>query len=123
MEDINWGLLEVAMQKWPMGKRKWLAKHLSGFSATGRVMKRRKEWEHDKCPLCNQPNEDSHHVISCPSVTARRTWAEALTIFETHLLKLHTHPNLRTIIISRLRSWSTPNYKDFRYHAFSTQVF
>ena len=68
MDNINWDLLGNVMNKWHVGEHKWLAKHLSGFSATGRVVKRRKEWEHDKCPLCDQSNEDAQHVLSCRSV-------------------------------------------------------
>ena len=29
MDNVNWDLLGNAMKKWPMGKHKWLAKHLS----------------------------------------------------------------------------------------------
>jgi hypothetical protein len=42
IRDINWPAINQAMVAWPFGKRRWLAKHLTGFSATGRVMRRRK---------------------------------------------------------------------------------
>ena len=38
MQLINWDCLGSALRSWPLGKRIWLAKHLSGYSATGRVM-------------------------------------------------------------------------------------
>ena len=37
-DPIDWDVVRKAMKTWPLGKRKWLAKHLSGFSATGKVM-------------------------------------------------------------------------------------
>ena len=97
-----------------MGKHKWLAKHLSGFSATGRVMKRRHEWEHDKCPLCDQSNKDAQHVLSRHNILARRTWEESLIAFQTHLEKINAHPNIVIIVLSRLHSWSSSTTEDFR---------
>ena len=55
LEIINWERLGDTKDKWPLGKRIWLAKHISGFSATTKVMHRRKEWTHNQCPRCQQP--------------------------------------------------------------------
>jgi hypothetical protein len=49
--QVDWLVLGQALSLWPRGKRQWLSKHMSRFSATGRVMFRRKEWLHDRCPL------------------------------------------------------------------------
>ena len=40
--DINWGAIGRAVAGFPLGQRQWFFKQLSGFSATGKVMKRRK---------------------------------------------------------------------------------
>ena len=118
MDNINWDLLGQAMDKWPMGKRKWLAKHPSGFSATGGVMRRRKEWQHDKCPLCDRSNEDAQHVLSCRDIHARRTWEASLLTFQTHLETIDANPDVMTIVSSRLHSWSDSPHEDFSNHPF-----
>jgi hypothetical protein len=68
---INWDACGQAMRALLFGKKRWLVKHLSGWCATGRNMKRRKEWKHDKCPICFQPNETIGHIMSCPDIQAR----------------------------------------------------
>jgi hypothetical protein len=40
--QVNWHTLGKAFAIWPRGKQQWLSKHMARFSATGRVMSRRK---------------------------------------------------------------------------------
>ena len=68
---IHWEASGKAINELPFGKRRWLVKHLTGFCAVGRVMKRRNEWTHDKCPLCLAPNETVTHVNYCRDPRAR----------------------------------------------------
>ena len=53
------------------GKIKWMTKFWTGFAPVGRVMKRRKEWQHDKCFRCLSTSETSMHVIQCPEKSSR----------------------------------------------------
>ena len=53
IDNIDWDTLEKSTRKWFKGRAKWLTKSLGGISATGRVMERRKEWDHNRCPRCN----------------------------------------------------------------------
>jgi hypothetical protein len=62
---INWNACGRTMKEIPFGKEIWLVKHLTGFCAVGRVMKRRNDWTHDKCPLCLIPNETVSHITAC----------------------------------------------------------
>jgi hypothetical protein len=68
------------MAAWPFGKRRWLAKHLAGFWATGRAMRRRKEWTHDRCPPCLAPDEDAFHIDACRDPRARSHYRKAVDI-------------------------------------------
>ena len=102
---INWDCLGLALKQWPLGKRIWLAKHLSGYSATGRVMFRRKEWNHSNCPRCQAHNEDALHVIACPAASASAEWQSSLSNFELLLDKYHTSPDIRRCIVSGLSAW------------------
>ena len=111
---INWPALGYALKGWPWGKKKWLSKHMAGFSATGRVMLRRDEWVHSKCPHCDQPNEDAVHVLTCSK--ARKKY---LSLLDENLLpqleEADTDPDITRVIMSRLRYWFTPFRAKFRY--------
>ena len=41
-DDINWEAINRTIAGFPLGQRQWIYKKLSGFSATGKVMERRK---------------------------------------------------------------------------------
>jgi hypothetical protein len=104
-QQILWEEAGRAQVKWPLGKRIWLAKHISGFSATGRVMLRRKEWTHSNCPRCNQYNEDAHHILTCDSPVANDAWITAINILDQKLQTIKTSPTIRQYIIYHLNRW------------------
>ena len=93
------------------GEKIWMAKHLSGFSATGRVMFRRGEWKHSNCPRCGQHNEDAQHIISCTGPPAIKGWDEAISQFTQNLEK-DTDPSLLLAIVQSLKAWkhNIPEY-------------
>jgi len=70
-EDINWGAIDSAVAGFPLGQRQWFFKQLSGFSATGKVIKNRKRWNHSICPICLKEQEDNYHIINCKRKLAR----------------------------------------------------
>ena len=47
-------------------ERTWLTKYVGRHNPTGRQMLCRKYWADSGCPRCNEPDEDSRHVIMCP---------------------------------------------------------
>ena len=93
------------------GEKIWMAKHLSGFSATGRVMFRRGEWKHSNCPRCGQHNEDAQHIIRCTAPPVIKGWEEAISQFTLNLEK-DTDPSLLRAIVQSLKVWkhSIPEY-------------
>ena len=101
--NIDWDIIREAFGGWAWGKRKWFTKHLAGFSATGRVMLRREEWEHSRCPCCDIDNEDAVHITSCPK--AREQWSHCLQEFEAKLTTLQTDPQIGHAILAHLRRW------------------
>jgi hypothetical protein len=105
---INWTACGRAMKAIPFGKKRWLVKHLTGFCAVGRVMKRRNEWVHDKCPLCLQPNETASHVTFCRDVRARLQWTRSLDSFGVKLTKAKTAPSIIRVILLRLAQLHSP---------------
>jgi hypothetical protein len=42
------------------------------------MMLRRKEWDRDRCPMCEANNENSDHILRCPAPSARQQWVESL---------------------------------------------
>ena len=110
---INWPALGQALKGWPWGKKKWLSKHLAGFSATGRVMLRRDKWAHSKCPHCDQPNEDATHITTCAK--ARPEYHRLLEeLVLPKLREAYTDPDITRVIMSRLRNWMIPFRANFR---------
>jgi hypothetical protein len=71
-------------------------------------MKRRKEWIHDKCPLCLQPNETASHVNFCNDIRARLQWTRSLDSFGVALTKAKTAPSIITVILLRLSQLHSP---------------
>jgi hypothetical protein len=103
--QVDWQVLGQAFRLWPRGKRQWLSKHMARFSATGRVMLRRKEWDHDCCPRCEGTKEDSYHILRCPARSARQQWLESLDSFETKLEEYRTYPDISLVILAKFRAW------------------
>jgi hypothetical protein len=59
------------MKRIPWGKQRWLVKFATGHCAVGRMEKRRQHQQHDNCPLCDQEDETTVHVLRCHDERAR----------------------------------------------------
>ena len=82
-----------------------MTKFWTGFAPVGRVIKRRKELQHDKCPKCLSTNETSIHVLQCPEQSSQTQWEISINKVEETLVALYTHPSIITVCKSRLLSW------------------
>ena len=102
---INWPALHKAMEREPLGKRRWLCKHCARQSAVGRNLKRRHHQTHSHCPRCDQDNEDSTHVLQCQHPSARVKWSLATTALCDWMIDERTHPEFREAILQRLNEW------------------
>ena len=70
------------------------------------VLKKMKEWkfqEHDTCPRCGTPAEDSKHVLQCPS--AQDLWISKVSSLRSWMISKKTHPQLVKVIFSNLSTW------------------
>jgi hypothetical protein len=111
--QVDWRILGKAFALWPRGKQYWLTKHLAWFSATGRVTFRRKEWQYDRCPLCNGSIKDSAHVNRCQAPLARAQWMTSLDAFQAKLQEFKTHPDIERVIMAKLRALRHTNKVSF----------
>ena len=86
-------------------KKLFITKWLSGDTATGVVMCRRKQRTTSFCPRCGLNNEHLLHVIICSSAEAiqlrEKLMAELIQWFKSH----HTHPNITLFFQMGLEKW------------------
>jgi len=103
---IYHGAIKLAHKTMPQGKRRWLAKHSTGHCAVGRMMLRRREWTHSKCPVCGADDETATHVLQCQAPAARAQWNKSVQLLSDWMVENSTMPALRETIIYHLHAWS-----------------
>jgi hypothetical protein len=103
--QINWESLKHAMKRIPWGKQRWLVKFATGHCAVGRMEKRRQHQQHDNCPLCDQEDETTVHVLRCHDERARKHWAASLASLNKWMGDHKTKPTLQRGIITLLQGW------------------
>jgi hypothetical protein len=94
----------MGMASVPRTRRHWVTKHVSGFCATGQMMKRWGKRTSAKCPRCDT-DEDASHVWKCRGHGADDIWTKAMENLKVALVKACTHPNIVEVLIDRLTSW------------------
>jgi len=103
--DLPWHSFRKARKEWSFPMQKFISKWLSGDTATGLVMKRRKQRLHAHCPRCGEDNEHLLHVLICPAEATVDFRKPLLTDLETWLIDEDTHPNIADYLITGLTSW------------------
>jgi hypothetical protein len=103
INEIDWDSMGRAMRASTIPRQHWVSKMISGFCATGKMMKRRKERSSDECPRCGSP-EDVCHVWMCQHET-QDLWTKALENLSTWMLENNTPPEIRMAIIKGLKNW------------------
>jgi hypothetical protein len=67
--------------------------------------KRRQHQQHDNCPLCDQEDETTVHVLRCHDERARKHWAASLASLNKWMGDHKTKPTLQRGIITLLQGW------------------
>ena len=99
IQKVNWHTCEKAMSSLSIGKRHWIAKHISGHVGVGTKMVQWQFRDSTACPWCGQ-EEDSHHVWTCHAPDAQWLWSQHIFKLDTWLEQQETHPNLRHKLIN-----------------------
>jgi hypothetical protein len=107
LDLINWTAIGKSLHAEPLGKRRFLCKHLSGMSAVCKQFLRINWQEHSNCSLCDAANEDGHHVLTCKDTRAHNTWMDAMDALEIWLANERTNSHLIAAMIDRLNTWRT----------------
>ena len=104
-DAIAWDQVGTAIAKEPMGKRRWLCKHLARQCGVGVCLQTRQQQDHARCPCCDAEEEDTTHVIKCSAVSARVIWMTAIEHLFDWMMNEKTDLTLAEIITERLASW------------------
>ena len=102
MNSIDWKSIGNAGQSMPIYEKSCLTKHVGRYSATGRQMKRRKEWKNSNCPRCGCDNEDSNHITECQAPAAIHKLHDEILKFERDLDRQDTSHSISDIITTTL---------------------
>ena len=107
VDCIHWKAQGKAIKRLPMGKHRWLVKHLAGQCAVGKVLARRKYQDHSNCPRCGEEEESASHVLTCPDMQANTKWSQLCEALLTWLVENDTQPDLCRALLQRIREWCT----------------
>ena len=80
-------------------EKNWVTKFESGVCGTGRMMKRWNQRVIDNCPRCGVANEDTNHILKCPSASAQTVWKDSLLTLDEWLQTKKTCPDLRKLLL------------------------
>jgi hypothetical protein len=105
IHSIDWINSEKAIKRLPFSKQLWISKFSSGHCAVGKMMKIRKEWTHDKCPLCLEETETNEHVLLCQDPRALQHWEILATKLDHDMQNMTTAPTIRRTIMRKLHTW------------------
>ena len=91
---VDWKSFMTARKEVTLQTKLFITKWLSGDTATGKVMCRRKQRNTSFCPRCGQDNEHLLHVITCPSTEATQLRKKLLSDLNLWFKSRHTHPSI-----------------------------
>jgi hypothetical protein len=63
-------------------------------------------WNHSKCPHCNQPNKDTWHILQCKDPRSHLEWARALNTLSVWMKSQNTNPCISSAILASLHQWN-----------------
>jgi hypothetical protein len=89
----------------PWGKQQWLVKFATGHCAVGQMEKHRQHQQHDNCPLCDQEDETTVHMLHCHDDRACKHWAASLASLNKWMGDHKTKPTLQQDMITLLQGW------------------
>jgi hypothetical protein len=85
-------------------------------------MCRRNDWSHDRCPRCDQPNEDIVNVLACRKPSVGTHYQQSVTTAITTLDSIGTSPDIVLVLKSRLLSWGCPSARNLDYYPMSSAI-
>ena len=100
---INWKAYGKARKAAPLSTQTFVTKWLSNTAATGVLIVNRQQRKHSHCPICDEPDEDIMHVMTCGSPLASELRETQLQELQLWLRSRHTDPTIKSFVIKGLR--------------------
>ena len=91
---IYWDGVESCMKTFPTMFRVWVTKHVSHFCGTNRQLSRIDPTVSNTCPSCGCINEDTSHVVRCPSPGRTAFYNDSVSDLIEWLKEADTDPQL-----------------------------
>ena len=107
LDWVNWQTLKKARTECSHQMRIFMIKWVSGDTATGVVMFKRKQRLSPGCPLCPHLTEDTTHILQCPSSSSCELRTHLLEELQCWMTSVNTHPDIIHFIISGLSAWGS----------------
>jgi hypothetical protein len=102
---IGRDICEAALRWLPMGHRRFVSKHTSGFCGVGtKLVQWREQQASPACPRCDL-TEDTRHVWLCREPAVFFIWALLKSFFSNWLVLVHTDTAIIYWIIRHLTKW------------------
>lgn len=102
---IDWKVVTSVMKESSTNMQKFIVKWVSQQNAVGMVQKKRKETEHDNCPVCGVPHEDNEHVLLCPHLAGRSVWKQGCRKIRRWMTWNCTDPELKHALYKSLKAF------------------
>jgi hypothetical protein len=104
--NIDWTVVHRSHLALDKNKKKLLSKWMTGgFCGVGKMMKIYGPQQHTKCPMCQQPNETTAHVMQCQSYGTHCLWKKLMRSFAAWIEKNKGPEALAQAIIDNLTAW------------------
>ena len=102
---VNWEVMGKARKTANLKLKIFITKWVSGETATGKVMVRRKQRLYSHCPMCKQAKEDTTHILQCSEKTICALKIKLLLELQAWLGTNDTQEELKLFISRGLLSW------------------
>jgi hypothetical protein len=101
---IDWEVCEAALRRLPLGRRRWVSKHTSGFCGVGKKLVQWREQPTPACPRCGLI-EDARHIWQCQEPAVYFVWALLVSALSDWMISVNTANDVAFWIIRRLTEW------------------
>ena len=101
----NWDSIHIAFNQLPITRQLWLNKWLTRRLPFGANLKKWKIHNHDLCPRCGQPEDNTFHTLRCMHPESTAIWQKSMNTLTHSLTTNFTHPDLIKGIVESLSTW------------------
>jgi len=99
---IDFDMAGKAIRGLLKAQQHWVAKTAARFLPYRKNMRQWKLGQEDKCPQCQQPEENKSHIMQCKAAEAQQNWDKALQQLDKWMVNAKTNPTNRQEIIQGL---------------------